>query len=63
MTFIELILNVLFLTSLIMLFGKLFGAAISWWLIIVLSTPMVIACTPMISEFFINLLNRKNLWK
>ena len=63
MTFIELLLNSLFLASLIMLIGKFFGAAISWWLIILLSSPMAIACIPMISEFFIKVLKRKNPWK
>ncbi len=63
MTFIELLLNGLSLASLIMLIGKFFGAAISWWLIILLSAPMAIACIPMISEFFIKVLKRKNPWK
>ena len=63
MTLIELLLNALFLASLIMLIGKFFGAVISWWLIILFSAPMAIACTPMISEFFIGFLKRKKLWK
>ena len=63
MTLIELLLNALFLASLIMLFGKFFGAAISWWLIILFSAPMAIACIPMISEFLIKVFKRKNPWK
>ena len=63
MTFVELLLSALFLASLILLIGKFFGAAISWWLIILLSAPMAIACIPMIREFIIKVLKRKNPWK
>tara|TARA_Y100001968_G_C18988384_1_gene540258 strand:+ start:59 stop:250 length:192 start_codon:yes stop_codon:yes gene_type:complete len=63
MTLIELILNIFFLASLILLFGKLFGSDISWWLIIIFSAPMIFACLPMWSEFLLNILKGKNPWK
>ena len=63
MTLIELILNVLFFTSIIMLFGNLFGAAAPWWLIILLSLPMIFACLPMWIASIMNCFKGKNLKK
>ena len=63
MTLIELLLNALFFTSLIMLIWKLFGSDISWWLIIIFSAPMILACLPMWGEMLLDALKGKNPWK